>query len=63
MRKVSQFDTFRKKLLSNKKNIIMYIDFKITTWERIHIKDESLKENVDVLMYQDLVDYKQFLNS
>ena len=24
---------------------------------------EALKENVDVLMYQDLVDYKQFLNS
>lgn len=24
---------------------------------------EALKENVDVLMYQDLVDYKQFFNS
>jgi len=24
---------------------------------------EALRENVDVLMYQDLVDYKQFLNS
>lgn len=24
----------------------MYIDFKITTWERIHIKDESLKDKI-----------------
>ena len=28
------------------KNIIMYIDFKITTWERIRIKDESLKDEI-----------------
>ena len=24
----------------------MYIDFKITTWERIYIKDESLKDKI-----------------
>lgn len=24
----------------------MYIDFKITTWERIHIEDESLKDKI-----------------
>ena len=24
----------------------MYIDFKITTWERIRIKDESLKDEI-----------------
>jgi len=24
----------------------MYIDFKITTWERVHIEDESLKDKI-----------------
>lgn len=24
----------------------MYIDFKITTWERVHIGDESLKDRI-----------------
>jgi hypothetical protein len=24
----------------------MYIDFKITTWERIHIEDESIKDKI-----------------
>ena len=24
----------------------MYIDFKITTWERIHVEDESLKDKI-----------------
>lgn len=24
----------------------MYIDFKITTWERIYIKDETLKDKI-----------------